>query len=155
MVTKMTFDPNSVTPPDELLDEWQVSRGALFDDYITAARWGAAQAVEALKHQWPEPITNRPPTEADGDDRGYVQVPEDGLWVVRHWKVAGAGGKWLCPRPPRWLHAPGWHSKPELTLKQQGLDIVDTMSRSDEITISDAEILRAALALIPGLPGDE
>ena len=52
----MTFDPTSVKPPVELMAERMNSlQTHHYVDYTFFARWGACQAVEALRHQWPEP----------------------------------------------------------------------------------------------------
>jgi len=142
-----TFDPNSITPPEELLEEWYRSPQDLFNgngvkaDYIVAARWGAAQAVEALRHQWPEPITDRPPTEEDADKNGWVQTWDEhghiDLFDYRHTNGLP------------WLHTPRWRPKPEPTLKQQAIEILDTVFPFAGCTSEQAETLRAALALIP------
>jgi hypothetical protein len=145
-----TFDPNSITPPEELLEEWYrspqdplVNDDVVKKDYIVAARWGAAQAAEALRHQWPEPITDRPPTEEDGDEFGFVQYLYFGGWTGELWSDVARNLQ------PAWLHTPSWRPKPEPTLKQQAIEILDTVFPLAGCTSEQAETLRAALALIP------
>jgi hypothetical protein len=111
------FDPNSITPSEELLEDWRCAGPdssihdlELFKDYIIAARWGAAQAVKALRHQWPEPITDRRPTAEDGDSGGLVQCLWGGRWSLCLWsRVANSHYDWL--------HIPNWRPRPEPTLK--------------------------------------
>lgn len=99
----------------------------------------ARQAVEALQHQWPEPITDRRPTEEDGDYHGYVQYLYAGKWSSAAWDV-------VADTYSDWLHTPSWRPKPEPTLKQQALEIVNCVFFC---TPKQAETLLAALALIP------
>jgi hypothetical protein len=142
-----TFDPNSITPPEELLVDWAgsyddsfIHDNSLFKDYIVAARWGAAQAFEALRHQWPEPITDRPPTEEDADECGFVQYLFCGKWNFDSWDSVAKN------QHQAWFHTPNWRPKPEPTLKQQAIEILDTVF---PCTPEQAETLRAALDLIP------
>jgi hypothetical protein len=144
-----TFDPNSITPSEELLGEWcsspadpLIHDNVVKKDYILAARWGASQAVEALRHQWPEPITDRPPTEKDGDGNGTVLYLGCGKWDFAGWHYVAA-------RRYDWLHTPGWRPKPETTLKRQALEILFWDGPKTEITHEQVLTLRAALALIP------
>jgi hypothetical protein len=144
-----TFDPNSITPSEELLEEWYESPqdpfihdNELRKDYILAARWGARQAAEALRHQWPEPITDRPPTEKDGDGNGLVQYLSCDKWNYGRWNHVATLG--YC-----WLHTSRWRPKPEPTLKQQALEILFWDNAKTEITHEQVLTLRAAVALIP------
>jgi hypothetical protein len=139
-----TFDPNSITPSEELLEACISSPGSIGRDCTLAARWGAAQAAKALRHQWPEPITDRPPTEEDGDERGFVQFLINGAWWgFCCWENAAKDQR------PAWLHTPDWRPKPEPTLKQQALEILFWDSAKIEITHEQVLTLRAALAQIP------
>jgi hypothetical protein len=138
-----TFDPNSITPSEELLEECISSPGSIGRDCTLAARWGAAQAVEALRHQWPEPITDRPPTEEDADECGFVQYLFAGRWNYESWDNVAKN------QQPAWLHTPRWRPEPEPTLKQQAIEILDAVFPSAGCTSEQAETLRAALALIP------
>jgi hypothetical protein len=138
----MTFDPNSITPPEDLMRTWRAEPSSLLD----AARWGAAQAVEALRHQWPEPIRDRFPTYEDSDDHGFVQYLSSAGWVLAKWKTVNFLNHF-------WLHTPSWRLR---TIKEKALDILDVTHFGDdkvEITHDELETLRAALALIPDEPG--
>jgi hypothetical protein len=147
-----TFDPNSITPSDELMSErnfFAKHSNATYEDiYIFFARWGAEQAVEALKYQWPEPLT-RPVTEADADADGAVQRLENGRWTYCHWRD-------IREMSIPWLHTPNWQLKPEPTLQIQALNILeDSMgnTRGDgwaEISPDNVRKLRKALLSIPG-----
>jgi hypothetical protein len=142
------FDPNGITPPEELLEKWYRSPQDLYNgnglkaDYIVAARWGAAKAAEALRHQWPEAITDRPPTEEDADKGGWVQA-----WD-KHGHIDLVDYRHTNGLP--WLHTPSWRPvEPEPTLKQKALEILFWDSAKIEITHEQVLILRAALDLIP------
>ncbi len=143
-----TFDPNSITPPSKLLAERETGEEAYYEDYIFFARWGAKQAVEALKHQWPEPLT-RPVTKADADAGGAVQRVEKGRWTYCHWRDIE---KTSIP----WLHTPNWQPKPEPTPKVKALNILEDSignTRGDgwaEISPDNVRKLREALLSIPG-----
>jgi hypothetical protein len=117
------FDPNSITPSEELLQGWghagpdsSIHDNELFKDYILAARWGAAQAFEALRHQWPEPITDRPPTEEDADKTGWVQTWDE------HGHIDLVDYRHTEGLP--WLHVPNWRPRPEPTPKQRALELL-------------------------------
>jgi hypothetical protein len=144
----MVFNPDSITPPEDLLLTWEEAPlNSLRDDYIVAARWGAAQAVDALKHQWPEPISDRPPTKEDGNgDGGWVQYFERETWFLAHWESVA-----LNKLP--WLHTKNWRPRPEPTLKEQALEILLGQHQITEITYQQVQTIRAALALIPDEPG--
>jgi hypothetical protein len=144
------FDLNSITPSEELLEDWYCSRpdfsihhDRFYKDYIIAARWGAAQAVKALRHQWPEPITDRPPTEADADENGFVQCLGTSAWQVTHWHDAR--------RTKRgWLHIPNWRPRPEPTRKQKARALLDAVSiHSEPFTAEQVELLRQVVESAP------
>jgi hypothetical protein len=146
-----TFDPNSITPSDDFM-RGLINKTNYRDACVLSARWGAEQAVYALKHQWPEPLM-RPVTKEDGDKNGFVQVwfETDGscFYNLCHWEdVKGR----------LWLHTPSWQPKPELTLKQQARSIlydadISITARSFsnakiEISREQLNILRDAVALL-------
>jgi len=156
-----TFDPDTITPSDDFMrgliskhGAAQLWRGTLGINYrdacVLSARWGAEQAVKALKHQWPEPITDRPPTEADGDERGFVQFLLDGAWAFCCWENAAKDQRLA------WLHTPNWEPKPEPTLQIQALNILEDSTdntRGDgwaEISPDNVRKLRKVLLSIPG-----
>jgi hypothetical protein len=138
----MTFDPTSIEPPDELIRKRAASHTTFRDDYIFFARWGVRQAVEALRHQWPEPITDRPPTKEDGDDDDLVQYLFCGKWESASFQYV-ANSKYY------WLHTSRWRPKPEPSPKQRALEIVKHIF---PCTPRQAKTLLAALALIPDAP---
>ena len=105
--TTMTTTPNfdDLTPPDELVHQWcECERPSIGAHKIIAcaARWGARHGWEQARQLWPEPIRDRPPTEADGDKGGLVQyIRRDGVWSVNEWgAVAHQGYDWQ--HTPRW-----------------------------------------------------
>jgi hypothetical protein len=72
-------------------------------------RWGAQYAAEQLAGQWPEPITDRPPTEADADADGRVQyLSSSGRWESFAWKAVASSFDQGIP----WQHCPNWRPKP-------------------------------------------
>ena len=137
----MTFDPDTIEPPKKLLDEVCGNVSLTCRDIaISFSRWGATQAVEALQHQWPEPITDRPPTEEDAEELGHVLFPGTHNWTSCSWAA-------VADRIYSWLRTPRWRPKP--TLKQQALEIVNCVF---PCTPEQAKTLLAALALIPDAP---
>ena len=138
-----TFDPNSITPSDDFM-RGLINKTNYRDACVLSARWGAEQAVYALKHQWPEPLT-RPVTEADADKHGMVQVLQNGGWSRRPWYA-------LSSLP--WLHTPRWEPGP--TTKLEALNILEDSTgntRGDgwaEISPDNVRKLREALLSIPG-----
>ena len=121
----MTFNPDALVPPEDLLNRIVNDVGcneAGIAHYFT--RWGANQAVQALRHQWPDPITDRPPTKDDADDLGNVQGCYGGGWVLRNWETAAKLGV-------RWLHTPEWRPKPEPTPKEQALALLKIAASDD------------------------
>ncbi len=145
--TPMAFDPDSVTPSKELLEECNSNPGSVGRDCTLAARWGARQAVEALRHQWPEPITDRPPTEEDGDDGGMVQVFFKGRWFITVWEKAAKD------QQPAWLHTPGWRPKPEPSPKQRALALLKIAASDDFVaggfSPDGVELLRQVVQSAP------
>ncbi len=131
------FDPNSITPSEELMKERFSKRSmTFFEDYKFFAQWGAAQAAEALRHQWPEPITDRLPTEADGNSSGLVQYLYCGQWNLAEWHYVAA-------QRYDWLHTPSWCPKPEPTPKQRARALLDALSiHSEPLTAEQVELLR-------------
>jgi hypothetical protein len=118
----MTDTPtfNDITPPDELVREWAIGQCVSPEMLwrfiaINAARWGARHGYEQARQLWPEPICDRPPTEADRDDTGNVGVWIDGWYVIRAVED-------VCGRP--WFHTPRWQPR-QPSLKEQALEDVD------------------------------
>jgi hypothetical protein len=138
------FDPNSITPPEELMEKRVLDTCLNWEeDYKFFARWGAARAVEALRHQWPEPITDRLPTEDDADENGFVQYLGSSGWQVTHWHDTRRtkGG---------WLHIPNWRPKPEPTPKQKARALLDAVNiDSDRFTAEQVELLRQVVESAP------
>ena len=109
-MTRPTFD--DLTLPDELVQELRERGSFWLEDIGAAYRAGAQQAAEQLAGQWPEPITDRPPTEADGDDKERIQFLFMGGWsqcLVKNWEGEP------------WLHTPRWQPPAPPTLKEQAL----------------------------------
>jgi hypothetical protein len=110
-------DFSHLTPDVGMTDQWiRGSYGHERSLCITAARWGAQYAAEArwgaqyaaeqLAGQWPEPITDRPPTEADADAGGIVQyLSSSGRWGILTWKA-------VADQDTPWQHCPNWRPKP-------------------------------------------
>jgi len=132
-----TPDFNDLTPPHDLTLRWiETARPgiALIDSVVkSAARWGARHGYEQARQLWPEPITDRPPTEADGDDLQQVQILAGDGWVLCHWDRAATG---LDP----WLHTPRWQPR-QPSLQEQALA---ALSRN-AIPLGDYELIRRAL----------
>lgn len=64
---------------------------------------------------WPTPITDRPPTEADGDEEGYVQAlnSRHKCWDVYVWTHAARDNK-------PWRHTPRWRP-PAPSVREQAI----------------------------------
>ena len=118
----MTDHP--ITPPPKLAQWW---------------RWGADQAAATMRHQWPEPITDRPPTEADGDEDGYVQY----LNQYQRWDDASWQGVASASRP--WFHTPHWRPKPP-SLKELALA---ELAATERCHPADYSTIRKALEALP------
>jgi hypothetical protein len=107
-----TFD--DLTPPDGLAQQWMRGPISLPDLADWAYREGARYGWEA-RPLWPEPITDRPPTEADADDRSHVQVLHHcGTWGWDGWNSVAAKS-----RP--WQHTPRWQPR-QPSLQEQALN---------------------------------
>ena len=130
----MTFDPNSVTPSEELMEECISSPGSIGRDCTLAARWGAAQAVKALRHQWPEPITDRPPTKEDADECGFVQYLFCGKWNFDSWDNVAKN------QQQAWFHTPRWRPMREPTPKERALKMLSKGSKADYTGFSREQI---------------
>ena len=113
----MTFDPDTIKLPQEFHERMDRSHWSPRQKEVLAARQGATQAVEALRYQWPKPVTDRPPTEEDGDDLGQVLFPGTHNWTTCSWQV-------IADLRSAWLHTPNWRPKPEPTEKEQALKLV-------------------------------
>ncbi len=145
-MTKHDF--SDLAPPAELLREWHdlwfagPSAGSHHDLVATlAARWGAEQAAERLKGQWPTPITDRPPTEADGDEIQHVQVRVGDGWVLWDWGTTADRG-WA------WRHTPNWQppAPPKLTPQQQeAMDALDHILKHSTTNLGEATIRKAIM----------
>jgi hypothetical protein len=100
-----TPDFNDLTPPDWMVKVWSLNATNL-PTATLAYRAGASHGYEQARQLWPEPITDRPPTEADGDADGVVQVfiADGQYWSASHWSVTVESG-----RP--WLHTPRWQPR--------------------------------------------
>jgi hypothetical protein len=158
----MAFNPNSITASETFVNYVARTYGNELQSATFWARWGAAQAAEALKYQMPtDGIRNAPPTEADGDQRGQVQILEYGYWRNTHWtSVASnhAGAlKNYGNRPDLlpWLHTPDWVPDPKLALKRERAallnQILPTVLDDGDTGLSSEQValLRRVVALIP------
>jgi hypothetical protein len=127
MTPTPTFD--DLTPPDKLIEWWSPpGQRAITLAYQAGARHGWEQA----RPLWPEPITDRPPTEADGDGQGWVMIVNDGVWRPWHWADVGDQG---------WLHTPRWQPR-QPSLQDQAIEALDrACTASDE----DRALIRRAL----------
>ena len=158
----MTNHP--ITPPPELVRQWMHesnhNEAIIPQVAVFAAQWGADQqlkldaeqiaqsyqagadqAAATLQHQWPKPITDRPPTEADGDEDGYVQY----LNQYQRWDDASWHGVASALRP--WFHTPHWRPKPP-SLKEQALKalkVLPTPEGQVTLDITDLNTIRRAL----------
>ena len=158
----MAFNPNSITPPSDYVD--YVVNNSHRSELQSAtfwARWGAAQAAEALKYQMPtDGIRDRPPTAEDANEGGYVQVlsdfsdcsKTDGTrsvwWYLQGWELAAERGY-------AWLHTPDWVPDPKLALKREGAALLNRIlpivldNEGSSISPEQIALLRRVAALIP------
>lgn len=137
--TTMTPTPdfNDLTPPDDLMERWAGDFGGL----IHAARWGARHGWEQARQLWPEPITDRPPTEADGDDAGYVHfINESGRWDYDNWAPVA---EWELP----WRHTPRWQPR-QPSLQKQALALLPYDPQAGTVTLNSVEVLKIRRALV-------
>jgi len=131
-------DFNDLTPPDELVRALRERCSTWIYDIRESYRAGARHGYEQARQLWPEPITDRPPTEADGDDRNAVQVvTETGNWAPWDWTSAK-----LEKRP--WLHTPRWQPR-QPSLQAQALALLDPEFDGQPLTRKDADLIRRAL----------
>ena len=145
-----THNFSDLTPPNDLIMKWVNSQDPDAKGVTAggralikaAARWGAEQAAERLKGQWPEPITDRRPTEADGDDCGRVQyLTGVNRWWDCTWEHAAKTGA-------RWLHTPRWQPPAPPTLtpqQQQAMDALDHILKHSTTNLGEATIRKAIL----------
>ena len=155
------FDPNSITPPSDYVD--YIANNSSRNEFKSAifwARWGAAQAAEALKYQMPtDGIRDRPPTAEDANEGGYVQVlaeqsdllRADGTrsvwWYLQDWELAAERGA-------VWLHTPDCVPNPKLALKREGVALLNRIlpivldDEGSSISPEQVALLRRVAALI-------
>jgi hypothetical protein len=120
-MTYPTLD--DLNPPPELVRELRERNSFWLEDIAAAYRAGAEQAAERLKGQWPTPITDRLPTEADGYGVcGHVQFFSHGEVIRAKWSAYTSGA---------WLHCPGWQPPAPPTLKEQALADIDKILSLD------------------------
>jgi hypothetical protein len=134
-----TPDFNDLTTPDELSDFWWKNHQSQRATTL-AARWGARHGYEQARQLWPEPIIDRPPTEADGDEMGWVMRLTDRLWRPWKWDETDGDG---------WLHTPRWQPR-QPTLQEQAIAAADEALQPANLsfTLQNADRLAAALSLI-------
>jgi hypothetical protein len=144
-----TFDPDSITPSDDFM-RGLINKTNYRDACVLSARWGAEQAVEALKHQWPEPLM-RPVTKEDGDKNGFVQV-----WLETDGSCFYNLCRWEDVNGRPWLHTASWQPKPEPTPKVKALNILQNRLNATRpegcayFGVNDAGELLSALLALPG-----
>ena len=145
----MTFDPTQITPPPELVREWDTQWHSQNHTDRTAwvcatgARWGAAEGYAAGRQEWPEPITDRAPTGEDGDDEWQVQFHSPmGRWDFTTWEICAERGA-----PWAWLHTPRWRppAPKEPTLRERALAIVTKWEHGGHMSGDNVATLRRAL----------
>ena len=152
------FNPNSITPSENFVNYVVRTYGNELQSAFFWARWGAAQAAEALKYQMPtDGIRDRPPTAEDANEGGYVQVLSDRLkadgtrsvwWYLWGWELAAERGY-------AWLHTPDWVPDPKLALKREGAALLNQIlpiildDEGSSISPEQITLLRRVAALIP------
>ncbi len=158
------FDPNSVTPPAEYVDYIaNNTHRNMIQSAAFWAQWGAAKAVEELRHQMPtDGIRDRPPTDKDGDpDKGQVQILEYGYWRNTHWTSVASNHcgalKNDGDRPDLlpWLHTPNWRPMPELTPNERALALlkgVRDQFNDEEFTLLTKVVESAPVKTTPATP---
>lgn len=97
---------------------------------------------------WPEPITNRAPTEEDGDKYGEVQVlDKDGNWKRYCWDEAALNRN--VHLSPNWAKTSDWKPRPidkkTLTLR----DLREAMRAGES---PDHDTLQSAIELLEATP---
>ena len=132
-MTTPTFD--DLTPPDDLVDGGTKEQIACV---IEAARWGARHGYEQARQLWPEPITDRPPTEEDADDRCLVQVLHHcGTWGWDGWNSVAAKS-----RP--WFHTPRWQPR-QPSLQEKALAALEEVEKRVGDRLNNFDLIRRAL----------
>jgi hypothetical protein len=133
-----TPDFNDLTPPEDLI--WSAAKGVETHWKVAcvAARWGARHGYEQARQLWPEPITDRPPTEGDADSFEDVQV----LTSANRWKVA----HWSSAQTIPWLHTPRWQPRPP-SLQEQALALLPYDPQAGTVTLNSVEVLKIRRAL--------
>jgi hypothetical protein len=136
-----TPDFNDLTPPADLI--WKAARGinSHASVAVAAARWGARHGYEQARQLWPEPITDRPPTEEDGDDFEDVQIlSHDGRWKVAHWSTA---------KDIPWLHTPRWQPRPPSLQEQALVKLRAMLGDSSQVWCTEVfDVLHLALSAL-------
>ena len=154
----MTFNPNSITPSENFVNYVVRTYGDELQSATFWARWGAAQAAEALKYQMPtDGIRDRPPTAEDANEGGYVQVLSDRLkvdgtrsvwWYLQGWEL-------VAERGSPWLHTPDWVPNPQLALKREGAALLNRIlpivldNEGSSISPEQVALLRRVAELVP------
>ena len=140
-IDPMTFNPDALVPPEDILN--RIVNDVGYNELGIAhyfTRWGARQAVEALRHQWPEPIISRPPTAEDANETGWVQTFSEGCIDVTDFRHTNG-------QP--WLHTPGWRPKLEPTLKERALALLDSKDFDTDFTDEQIALLRQVVESAP------
>lgn len=142
----MAFNTNSITPYKNFVNSVVRTYGNKLQSATFWARWGAAQAAEALKYQMPtDGIRDRPPTEEDGDQKGWVQVLSGGYWATAHWTFVASNHAGALtngedgPIKFPWLHTPTWLLTPKLKPKEQALALLKSVR--DQFTDQEFALL--------------
>jgi len=151
MTTTPTFD--DLTPPDALVHQWQwceCERPSIGSHKIIAwaARWGARHGWEQARQLWPTPITDRPPTAADADERGNVQYLANGTWYLANGTWQAADWEVAASHAWPWLHTPRWQPR-QPSLQEQAIAAADEALQPANLsfTLQNADRLVAALSL--------
>jgi hypothetical protein len=123
-------DFSHLTPDVGMTDQWMRAAGGR-RLCITA---------EQLAGQWPEPITDRPPTEADADADGRVQyLSSSGRWESFAWKAVASSFDQGIP----WQHCPNWRPKPLTEAQHIAAMLRHDGPLSTELRTRAAELLEA------------
>lgn len=135
-------DFSDLVPPPELrVQDHPTPMAWATAIYQAGARYGYEQAAERLANQWPELITDRPPTEEDGDEKGYVQSTSDhGIWCVYSWAF-------IRDRGWPWCHTPRWQPSAPPTLKEQALQLLPEINGEEVLHLCPLEVAKIRRAL--------
>lgn len=132
-----TPDFNNLTPPGYMVQAWSLSTTNLPTSTL-AYRAGASHGYERARQLWPQPITDRPPTEADADDSGLVQtICLNGCWGCGEWRGVAITGR-------SWRHSPRWQPR-QPSLQEQALESLLSLQASNIGDASHFEVIRRAL----------